>query len=215
MIDNLKIKKSCIPGLNKISGIVNGKYVVRHFESEDDLVEVKEDIEANKTNGYILPLMKDFTLSEYVTCSDCEIYFHPYCYLCKEKAKIQKIRKRVDTPTTQHKRIKACKNMRTFFDYKIVTHENYHLASEGTFKQIFEIPEGFDVVFKSKGSKYYVDKDDTQLIRVSDHWGYNIKHCNWFLEGYNKMPCGLWKNTYGEKIGIINFNELKPVKIKQ
>jgi hypothetical protein len=90
--------------------------------------------------------------------------------------------------------------------------ENFFLATKGTFEEISKIPNGFSSFFKSKGSEYFINEDKTILIRESDHWGFGIRYCNWYLKGYGFEHCGNWKKKIDEplKIGKINIIELSP-----
>ncbi|MEX0313435.1 MAG: hypothetical protein AB3N18_04595 [Allomuricauda sp.] len=93
-----------------------------------------------------------------------------------------------------------------------ITIDNFHIATRGEFIEIDEVPEGFELFFKSKKSKYYKDSDSSVLIRESDHWGYRIKLCDWFLRGYDRIDCGRWKKQHLEptKIGMIAISQLRP-----
>ena len=94
-----------------------------------------------------------------------------------------------------------------------INHSNFHIATVGQFHPIEEIPDRFRMVYKSKGSEYYLSEDHLELIRKSDHWGYGISQCKWFLNGYDKIHCGRWhKLKIGTKIGIIRFEDLHPNK---
>ena len=91
-----------------------------------------------------------------------------------------------------------------------ITIENFFIATSGVFEELQEIPIDFEKFFASKGSEYYTNKDKTELIRVSDHWGYAIRFCSWHLRGYKYMFCGRWakKVDQPKKIGIISFTDL-------
>ena len=93
-----------------------------------------------------------------------------------------------------------------------ITWENFFLATKGSFDEIEFIPDGFVSFFKSKGSEYFINDDKTILIRKSDHWGFGIRYCNWYLKDYGFNHCGNWKKTVEEplKIGKINISELLP-----
>ena len=92
-----------------------------------------------------------------------------------------------------------------------VTLDNFFINSIGKFTEIYEIPKGFTKFFDSKTSIYYTNNDKTQLIRISDHWGKNIKKCTWYLSGYPNLYAINWKYEIGKdmKIGIIEFSNLK------
>ena len=92
-----------------------------------------------------------------------------------------------------------------------ITIDNFHIKSEGTFAPIDLIPQNFKSFFKSKSSEYFTNKNKTKLIRISDHWGFNIKKCNWFLNGYDLCDCNNWRKLNGNSfiIGMINISKLK------
>ena len=56
-----------------------------------------------------------------------------------------------------------------------ITKDNFFIKSTGYFKEIKEVPNDYEFIFKSKSSAYYVNKDKTKLVRVSDHWGVELK----------------------------------------
>lgn len=91
-----------------------------------------------------------------------------------------------------------------------ITIENFFIATNGLFTEIQQVPFGFSHFFKSKSSNYYANEDNTLLVRTSDHWGYQIANCNWFLDGYDRIISWKWQKWYGKsiKIGIIKFDML-------
>lgn len=90
-----------------------------------------------------------------------------------------------------------------------VTVDNFFQATIGEWNEIKELPEGFNSIFKSKGSEYFT-KDGSEIIRISDHWGHSIRFCTWYLKGYSSGSSRNWKKKYGpdKKIGIIHINDL-------
>lgn len=95
-----------------------------------------------------------------------------------------------------------------------ITCDNFHIATQGVFSELKEIPDTFERFYKSKSSEYLINKDKTHIIRISDHWGFGIKNCSWFIKGYPKMHCGTWlkKTLNPNKSGIIKIANLKPNK---
>jgi hypothetical protein len=92
-----------------------------------------------------------------------------------------------------------------------ITINNFFIRTKGDFKEIQKIPDNYSLFFKSKGSEYYTNKQKTRVIRISDHWGKGIKNCAWYLEGYDRINCGIWKKAIENpvKIGIINIENLE------
>lgn len=95
----------------------------------------------------------------------------------------------------------------------MITIENFFVSSEVTFNEIESIPKGFRCFFKSKSSIYFTNENKTAIIRKSDHWGTNIRQCNWFLGGYPKGHCGEWVTQLSNpwKLGITTFNDFIPI----
>ena len=96
-----------------------------------------------------------------------------------------------------------------------ITIENFYLQTKGVFYRIDEVPEGYFSIFRSKGSEYFTNIAKTKVVRVSDHWGYFIKNCDWFLrmrpnESIRRMSSFAFSKKYeGKKfIGIIDLNDL-------
>ena len=94
-----------------------------------------------------------------------------------------------------------------------ITWENFFMATKGIFDEIDYIPYGFESFYKSKGSEYFINEDKTQLVRKSNHWGYGIKYCNWYLKGYGFRYCASWSKLVDNplKTGIIKIGNLKPI----
>jgi len=92
---------------------------------------------------------------------------------------------------------------------------NFFVASLGTWDEINEIPEGFTLFHSTRDSRYFKNKDETILIRISDHWGSGIRECNWYLKGYARYNSFLFKkNQNGKsKIGIIELSQLRDLRI--
>lgn len=93
-----------------------------------------------------------------------------------------------------------------------ITWENFFIASKGMFTEVEEIPKNFTPLHKSRGSEYFISYDKKVLIRRSNHWGYGIRFCNWYLKGYGYDSCRRWKKNVDSpcKIGRVNINDLKP-----
>lgn len=91
-----------------------------------------------------------------------------------------------------------------------VTIGNFFVRTYGEFTEINEIPEGFSLFYSSKGSQYYTNEAKDTLIRSSDHWGWNIAFCCWYLIGYKKCVSWRFQKHYGKesKIGLIKISEL-------
>lgn len=96
-----------------------------------------------------------------------------------------------------------------------ITVDNFHIQTKGVFYRIDEVPEGYVSIFRSKGSEYFTNAAKTKVVRVSDHWGYFIKDCDWFLrmqpgERIRRMSSFTWSRRYENKkfIGIIDLNDL-------
>lgn len=172
---------------------------------------VKEAIP--KINGRIKPI---------VGCVDCQIQWETYCPLCKKKGSyldgsnlrkalrqlgLLPVKNDIDKP----KKTNKIQNTPPVQPTPIST-DNFHVNTTGAFEEIYSIPDGFTIIFESKASTYYVNKDKTQVVRESDHWGLCIKYCSWFLKGTPYIRCSKWKKLYeGEfKIGIIDIIDFKP-----
>ena len=111
---------------------------------------------------------------------------------------------------------------------------NYHIQTIGTFKYLFGGPLkligkklrrlGYRLKYTSPsnltgktGSVYYISRDGTKLVRISDHWSSsnvggvntcgNIKDCFWRLRG---KPGQVTNTEY--QAGIIDLVKLKEVR---
>ncbi|HTB99871.1 MAG TPA: hypothetical protein VK705_04255 [Ferruginibacter sp.] len=93
-----------------------------------------------------------------------------------------------------------------------ITIDNFFVRTTGVFKEIEFIPVGYVGFFNSKESAYYHSPDKDKIVRVSNHWGFSIRFCAWFLDGYEKESSFKWGKNNGKqmRIGIISINELKP-----
>jgi len=100
---------------------------------------------------------------------------------------------------------------------KIVTVDNFFKATIGTFDEIDNVPEGYECIFNSKSSIYYVNPEKTKIVRVSDHWGWGIRFCVWFLRGYEQQSARKWIKNHGPKmrVGIIEIKNLSIHKRNQ
>ena len=84
---------------------------------------------------------------------------------------------------------------------------NFWNASIGVWNEINEIPDGFTLFSKSGKSSYYKNEDETEVIRVSDHWGSGIRMCNWYLNDFRNNSFLFSKNNNGKLfIGKIKLN---------
>lgn len=90
-----------------------------------------------------------------------------------------------------------------------ITKDNFHIATYGWWQEIPELIEGYELIHKSKGSAYWASPCGEILIRKSDHWGYQIKYCDWFIKGYKKMHCTHWRRNFGVKMAWIRVSDLQ------
>ncbi|HET8736196.1 MAG TPA: hypothetical protein VFM69_06335 [Pricia sp.] len=94
-----------------------------------------------------------------------------------------------------------------------ITIDNFFVNTFGEFEEIESVPDGFTLFFRSRGSRYYTGQNKDVLVRVSDHWGWGIRFCNWYLKGFAKKHCGGWKNLCPDRttrIGKIHYSDMKP-----
>lgn len=91
--------------------------------------------------------------------------------------------------------------------------DNFFIRTRGVYDELKIIPNDFKSFFKSRGSEYFTNDDKTHIIRVSDHWGFNIRFCAWFLKEtptgtYDKISSFKWKKNKGggKRIGIIHIS---------
>ena len=96
----------------------------------------------------------------------------------------------------------------------MITIDNFFEASVGTWHPIDKVPESFTLLFESGNSKYYTNKNNTVICRVSDHWGSGIRECNWYLKGHPRNNSFLFskRNKGTEFIGIIKLNKLIDIR---
>jgi len=151
-----------------------------------------------------------------ISCSDCMGQWKIWCPYCKktefthrsytDKSELKK--KVQQTKTNKIDRIKKIIPIQP----TPITIENFFINTFGIFKEIKEISPTFNSFFKSKGSEYFTNADNTELIRVSDHWGYNIRFCSWHLEGIKRISCYNWQKEHGrhKRIGQIMITDLVP-----
>jgi len=90
---------------------------------------------------------------------------------------------------------------------------NFFVVSLGFWDEISQVPKGFTCFFQSRGSSYYTNKDNTKLVRKSNHWGWGIKKCTWFIKGYEMNHCGDWQQNVPNpmRIAIIDYKDLSLV----
>lgn len=94
-----------------------------------------------------------------------------------------------------------------------ITVENFFIRTKAVYDEIQTIPEGFHCFFRSKGSAYWTNQEKTHIVRESDHWGFNIRYCAWYLkqdpQGTYKMISSFkWKKLNGnsKRIGIVHIS---------
>lgn len=162
-----------------------------------------------------------------VTCFDCDVRWENCCPLCKSckgielpdfhdplKPKVSHIR---TVPRKREKKarepIKIKKRLGIVTNEIPVNIENFFIATVGEFKQLSGVTGMFNLFFQSKGSQYFTNEAKDTLIRKSDHWGYDIRFCHWFLSGYKRESSWKWIKKYGneKRCGIIKFTELKNI----
>lgn len=84
---------------------------------------------------------------------------------------------------------------------------NFQNSSTGIFKHIKIKNINFNLwtlFYSSENSKYFLNKNENKLLRISDHWCNNINSinsCHWFI---NK---GILLNEW--ECGVIRFKDLK------
>lgn len=81
---------------------------------------------------------------------------------------------------------------------------NFHESTIANFTEVLEIPKEAILIHESKysDSKYYFDKKNNDIYRQSDHWGYMIRSCDWFLNNNFK-----YVDYTGVKIGKCNLKD--------
>ena len=67
---------------------------------------------------------------------------------------------------------------------RAVTVENFFVATQGFFSPCSEPVRKPDFVSNGAGTSVYWYEDD-MVIRKSNHWGFGIRKCDWFLAGEN------------------------------
>lgn len=154
-----------------------------------------------------------------VTCTDCDIVWQVSCPYCKLPTLRVLYPKRISKKALakakvkpKKQKIKVTKTDGIPIQELPITVDNFFIASQGYFVELLVIPPAFKSFFKSKGSEYFTNEEKTELIRVSDHWGYNIRFCAWHLKGYPKVTSWKWQKqfTKAKRIGLIKFTELNP-----
>ncbi len=92
-----------------------------------------------------------------------------------------------------------------------ITIDNFFVSTYGVFEELTSIPNNFELFFNSKESKYYSNSEKTQIVRVSNHWGYRIRFCSWMLKGYREGSSFRWQKENGKqhRIGIISISDFK------
>jgi len=100
-----------------------------------------------------------------------------------------------------------------------ITIENFFIRTKAVFQKIDSIPAGYKSFFKSKGSEYFTNEDKSIVIRVSDHWGYKIRFCNWFLKmeyggSYEQISSFKWSKIHSRQkfIGKCRIADFSPAK---
>jgi hypothetical protein len=148
-----------------------------------------------------------------MTCDSCQTDWYHNCPLCKKKCKTPIAQQPVAAPR-QPTAVRSNQIPKTPKPEQPlpITIENFYISTTATFTEIKKIPDGFLEFFKSKGSQYFTNELKDVVVRKSDHWGYGIRHCNWFLKGHEKEFCGHWKNQKGKfmYIGIALIKSFQP-----
>lgn len=89
------------------------------------------------------------------------------------------------------------------------TSENFFESTKADYQRVDSLPNGFDQEnpdYESRsGSKYWYT--DQGVYRMSDHWGYGIASCWWFLDGgfygYGMHPVDFEKSDYRHGIVVM------------
>lgn len=100
--------------------------------------------------------------------------------------------------------------------------DNFFVRTRGVWDLIVVVPDEYIQIFKSKKSVYWRSPDGAYLIRKSDHWGWGIRFCDWFLKfdpesGYNhKISASQFRKIHHGQffIGKIHIHNLTPNKAK-
>ena len=72
------------------------------------------------------------------------------------------------------------------------TSRNYYMGTEAIFDRCERPNRPADYVSES-GSAYWYGDDG--VIRESDHWGYEVASCNWYLGENDGMSAWAWEGT--------------------
>lgn len=111
--------------------------------------------------------------------------------------------------------------LRTSVVYKRkIDFDNFHLSTRATFVPYpkNKIPnrrpdyDSSKKEYSTSQSKYWYTKDS--VIRLSDHWGYGIASCDWFLKGYTDNTAKWWSDDGTPVAGIChisNFEDKEPL----
>lgn len=99
--------------------------------------------------------------------------------------------------------------------FEEINADNYWNGTIGTWEEISQIPDEFLLEAGNPSSCYYLNKDKTEVVRVSNHWGSGIGVNNWYLNGYFKRNSYNWKDECGDKIvriGKIKISDLIDIR---
>ncbi len=100
--------------------------------------------------------------------------------------------------------------------FEPLDHNNYWFGSVGIWEEIQEIPDNFGLFAGNPSSSYYINEDNTEIVRVSNHWGSGIKECNWYLEGYERCNSFKWSEICEGNLirrGRIKISDLIDIRL--
>lgn len=79
--------------------------------------------------------------------------------------------------------------------------DNFYIETEANFAEVEDRPQGAPDYTSESGSEYWYFPDG--VIRGSDHWGYGVGGCNWYLDGINRQMYG------GELYGYARWSDFE------
>ena len=79
--------------------------------------------------------------------------------------------------------------------------DNFYIETEANFAEVEDRPQGAPDYTSESGSEYWYFPDG--VIRGSDHWGYGVGRCNWYLDGINRQMYG------GELYGYARWSDFE------
>ena len=93
---------------------------------------------------------------------------------------------------------------RSYCRPRAIDETNFHDSTDCKWREVKAVPEGAKLIFQSRSSTYYQEGDT--LYRVSDHWMYGVRSCNWLLRRGRKAA----GEYMGEQlIGKAKFSDFK------